>query len=284
VMGGYTPPRGLRAMRTLRRGLSPVPARLTSGGSRSPAISRAASSRWWRSARAADVESRASSCSTSPRSASRRRSSTASSRRSSGSTARTGLTVLPGRAETLALAPPRSRATATIIENGKIVLDGTARAADGQPPTSRNSTSAYARLGDAQEHARGQALQAAEALAVMSAILEITGVSKSFGGLRAVSDVGFRRRARQHQPASSARTAPAKKTLFNLISAVFPAGWPAASCSRGGDLTRGPRTHELGAGSASGRTFQNPRRLQARDGVCATCWSGMQHPPFMRTR
>jgi branched-chain amino acid transport system ATP-binding protein len=87
----------------------------------------------------------------------------------------------------------------------------------------------------------------------MSAILDVRGVSKSFGGLRAVNDVSF-----AVAPGSITSVigpnGAGKTTLFNLISAVFR---PDAGSIRfeGRDLTRA-RTHEL-ARLGIGRTFQN---------------------------
>jgi branched-chain amino acid transport system ATP-binding protein len=87
----------------------------------------------------------------------------------------------------------------------------------------------------------------------MSAILEIAGVSKSFGGLRAVSDVSF-----AVEPGSITSVigpnGAGKTTLFNLISAVFRPD-AGAILFEGRDLTRA-RTHEL-ARLGIGRTFQN---------------------------
>ena len=54
----------------------------------------------------------------------------------------------------------------------------------------------------------------------MSALLDIVGVSKRFGGLTAVKDVSFKVEAGQICSLTGPNGA-GKTTLFNLISAVF---------------------------------------------------------------
>jgi branched-chain amino acid transport system ATP-binding protein len=87
----------------------------------------------------------------------------------------------------------------------------------------------------------------------VSALLEIVGVSKRFGGLTAVKDVSFMVEAGQICSLIGPNGA-GKTTLFNLISAVFR---PSAGqiLFDGRDLTKLP-THAL-ARLGIARTFQN---------------------------
>src|SRR6202022_3966728 len=75
-----------------------------------------------------------------------------------------------------------------------------------------------------QEHARGQALQAPQTVVVMTALLTLESVSKSFGGIKAVSDVSFS----VAQGSICSLIGPngaGKTTILNLISAIFrPSG------------------------------------------------------------
>jgi branched-chain amino acid transport system ATP-binding protein len=90
-------------------------------------------------------------------------------------------------------------------------------------------------------------------MAVMSALLEIEGVSKRFGSLTAVNEVSFK--VEQGQICSLiGPNGAGKTTLFNLISAIFR---PSAGriLFEGRDLTRLP-THAL-ARLGVARTFQN---------------------------
>ena len=87
----------------------------------------------------------------------------------------------------------------------------------------------------------------------MSALLDIVGVSKRFGGLTAVKDVSFKVEAGQICSLIGPNGA-GKTTLFNLISAVFrPSG--GQILFDGQDLTRLP-THAL-ARLGIARSFQN---------------------------
>jgi branched-chain amino acid transport system ATP-binding protein len=90
-------------------------------------------------------------------------------------------------------------------------------------------------------------------VAVVTVILEIRGVSKSFGGLKAVNDVSFSVDAGSITSVIGPNGA-GKTTLFNLISAVFRAD-TGAILFEDRDLTKA-RTHEL-ARIGIGRTFQN---------------------------
>lgn len=87
----------------------------------------------------------------------------------------------------------------------------------------------------------------------MSAFLELQGVTKRFGGLVAVNDVGLSVEEGQIYSLIGPNGA-GKTTLFNLISAVFR---PSSGTIRfqGHDLTRLP-THAL-ARLGIARTFQN---------------------------
>jgi branched-chain amino acid transport system ATP-binding protein len=90
-------------------------------------------------------------------------------------------------------------------------------------------------------------------MAVMTAMLEIQGVSKRFGGLSAVSDVSFS--VAQGEICSLiGPNGAGKTTLFNLISAVLR---PSSGriLFEGRDLTR-TATHRLASLGVS-RTFQN---------------------------
>ncbi|MGO9049617.1 MAG: ABC transporter ATP-binding protein [Xanthobacteraceae bacterium] len=90
-------------------------------------------------------------------------------------------------------------------------------------------------------------------MALVSALLDIVGVSKRFGGLTAVKDVSLKVEAGLICSLIGPNGA-GKTTLFNLISAVFR---PSAGQIRfaGQDLTRLP-THAL-ARLGIARTFQN---------------------------
>jgi branched-chain amino acid transport system ATP-binding protein len=90
-------------------------------------------------------------------------------------------------------------------------------------------------------------------VAFVTALLEIEGVSKRFGGLAAVDDVSLKvERGRIYSLIGP--NGAGKTTLFNLISAIFR---PSAGkiLFEGHDLTRMP-THRLAALGVA-RTFQN---------------------------
>ncbi|MCR5855794.1 ABC transporter ATP-binding protein [Mesorhizobium sp. J428] len=87
----------------------------------------------------------------------------------------------------------------------------------------------------------------------MSAFLELNGVTKRFGGLVAVNDVGLTVEQGQIYSLIGPNGA-GKTTLFNLISAVFRPTL-GSILFEGNDLTRLP-THAL-AGLGIARTFQN---------------------------
>ena len=137
------------------------------------------------------------------------------------------------------------------MENGRVVLDGTpdrlAANADVQ-----EFYLGGAGAGGARQHARCEALQTAQAVAVVTALLEVRNVSRSFGGLRAVQDVSFT----VEQGTICALIGPngaGKTTLFNLISAVLR---PDTGRIRFEGATSRAPTHRL-AGMGIARTFQN---------------------------
>jgi len=91
----------------------------------------------------------------------------------------------------------------------------------------------------------------------MSALLEIVGLTKSFGGLAVVEDVSFR----LQEGARLALIGPngaGKTTIFNLLCGVYPVS--AGSVMFGGvDITAMPSRRRIGVGLA--RSFQNIRLM-----------------------
>ena len=87
----------------------------------------------------------------------------------------------------------------------------------------------------------------------MSALLELQGVTKRFGGLTAVSDISLSVKSGQIYSLIGPNGA-GKTTVFNLISAVFPAT-EGRILFEGQDLTKLP-TYAL-AKLGIARTFQN---------------------------
>ncbi len=91
----------------------------------------------------------------------------------------------------------------------------------------------------------------------MSTVLQLEGVSKSFGGLKVIDDVSF------SVPGGS-RTAligpngAGKSTVFNLISGVYPIDSGRIS-ALGQDITHMSVAHRVGHGIA--RSFQNIRLM-----------------------
>jgi branched-chain amino acid transport system permease protein len=97
-------------------------------------------------------------------------------------------------------------------------------------------------------------------------LLEVKGVSKAFGGLRAVQDVGFSVAAGEILGIIGPNGA-GKTTLFNLLNGVLPAD--AGSAHFGSHELRGRKVHEV-ARLGIGRTFQVVRsfpRLSLLDNV-----------------
>jgi branched-chain amino acid transport system ATP-binding protein len=123
----------------------------------------------------------------------------------------------------------------------------------------------------------------------MTALLEVTGVSKRFGGVAAVQDVSFRVEAGMIKAIIGPNGA-GKTTLFNLVSGfAFP---DKGSVRLGGEHIEGRPPHQVAARGLS-RTFQHiklfaqmtalenvmvGRHLRSRTGFV----SGMLHLP--RTR
>jgi branched-chain amino acid transport system ATP-binding protein len=91
----------------------------------------------------------------------------------------------------------------------------------------------------------------------MSTVLQLEGVSKSFGGLKVIDDVSF------SVPGGS-RTAligpngAGKSTVFNLISGVYPID-SGRIIALGQDITQMSVAHRVGYGIA--RSFQNIRLM-----------------------
>ncbi len=91
----------------------------------------------------------------------------------------------------------------------------------------------------------------------MSTVLQLEGVSKSFGGLKVIDDVSF------SVPGGS-RTAligpngAGKSTVFNLISGVYPID-SGRITALGQDITHMSVAHRVGHGIA--RSFQNIRLM-----------------------
>jgi branched-chain amino acid transport system ATP-binding protein len=121
----------------------------------------------------------------------------------------------------------------------------------------------------------------------MPALLELLGVSKRFGGLQAVKDVGFR----VEEGAVKAVIGPngaGKTTLFNLVSGVLAPD--AGEVRFRGEPIHGRPTHEVAARGLS-RTFQQIRlfsHMTALENVMVGCHvrsragflAGMFHLPW----
>jgi branched-chain amino acid transport system ATP-binding protein len=121
----------------------------------------------------------------------------------------------------------------------------------------------------------------------MAPLLEVVGVSKRFGGLQAVKDVGFR----VEEGAVKAVIGPngaGKTTLFNLLSGVLVPD--AGEVRFRGVPIQGRATHEVAARGLS-RTFQQIRlfsHMTALENVMVGCHvrsragflAGMFHPPW----
>ena len=91
----------------------------------------------------------------------------------------------------------------------------------------------------------------------MSIALQLSGVSKSFGGLKVIDDVSF-------SVPTGSRTAligpngAGKSTVFNLISGVYPIDSGSIS-ALGQEITQMSVAHRVGHGIA--RSFQNIRLM-----------------------
>lgn len=91
----------------------------------------------------------------------------------------------------------------------------------------------------------------------MSALLEVEGLTKNFGGLSVVSDVGFNL-AEGDRLALIGPNGAGKTTVFNLLSGVYT---PTKGVIRlgGRDISRVPSRERVRLGMA--RTFQNIRLM-----------------------
>ena len=89
------------------------------------------------------------------------------------------------------------------------------------------------------------------------AILSLTGVSKGFGGLKVIDQVGFEVR-RGSRTALIGPNGAGKTTVFNLISGVYPVDSGALTMA-GQDITTLPARLRIGRGIA--RSFQNVRLM-----------------------
>ncbi len=111
--------------------------------------------------------------------------------------------------------------------------------------------------------------RAAAPMAIVQAsgtLLEVRGLSKSFGGLRAVQDVAFSVQAGEILGIIGPNGA-GKTTLFNLLNGVLPADTGQALLA--GEELRGRKVHQV-ARHGVGRTFQVVRsfpRLPLLDNV-----------------
>ena len=111
--------------------------------------------------------------------------------------------------------------------------------------------------------------RAAAPMAIVQAsgtLLEVRGLSKSFGGLRAVQDVAFSVQAGEILGIIGPNGA-GKTTLFNLLNGVLPADTGQALLA--GEELRGRKVHQV-ARRGVGRTFQVVRsfpRLPLLDNV-----------------
>ena len=111
---------------------------------------------------------------------------------------------------------------AYILETGRVVLDGTAQEARRQ--RGRAGILSRRLLLGPQEPARRQALQAAQEVAVVTALLTVENLSKRFGGLQAVADVSLSVTSGEICSVIGPNGA-GKTTLFNMISGVLrPSG------------------------------------------------------------
>jgi branched-chain amino acid transport system ATP-binding protein len=86
-------------------------------------------------------------------------------------------------------------------------------------------------------------------------LLEVTGVSKRFGGVQAVNDVSFRVEKGMIKAVIGPNGA-GKTTLFNMVSGFIPPD--AGSITFGGHAIQGRPVHRVAARGVS-RTFQNIR-------------------------
>jgi branched-chain amino acid transport system ATP-binding protein len=113
-------------------------------------------------------------------------------------------------------------------------------------------------------------------------VLELDGLSKSFGGLRAVNDVTLRI-MRGDRKAIIGPNGAGKTTLFNLITGIFPAS-SGKVLLFGEDVTRWPSHRRTALGMA--RTFQVTHlfpRLTVLDNVLLAI-QGLRRSKFVMWR
>ena len=91
----------------------------------------------------------------------------------------------------------------------------------------------------------------------MSTVLELAGVSKSFGGLKVIDDVSFAV-PKGSRTALIGPNGAGKSTVFNLISGVYPIDTGRIS-ALGQDITHMSVAHRVAHGFA--RSFQNIRLM-----------------------
>jgi len=91
----------------------------------------------------------------------------------------------------------------------------------------------------------------------LSSVLELAGVSKSFGGLKVIDDVSFAVK-RGSRTALIGPNGAGKSTLFNLISGVYPLD-AGRIVALGTDITDMAVSRRIGHGIA--RSFQNIRLM-----------------------
>ena len=91
----------------------------------------------------------------------------------------------------------------------------------------------------------------------MSKVIELTGVSKSFGGLKVIDDVSFAV-PKGSRTALIGPNGAGKSTVFNLISGVYPID-SGRITALGQDITHMSVSHRVAHGVA--RSFQNIRLM-----------------------
>ena len=91
----------------------------------------------------------------------------------------------------------------------------------------------------------------------MSTVLSLSGVSKSFGGLKVIDDVSFAV-PKGSRTALIGPNGAGKSTVFNLISGVYPIDSGRIS-ALGQDITHMSVAHRVAHGLA--RSFQNIRLM-----------------------
>ena len=114
-----------------------------------------------------------------------------------------------------------------ILENGRIVLDGPSAKLQRERRRPGILPRIFRRT--AQEHEGRKALQAPQTVALVTALLEIVGISKRFGWARCRQRHQLPRRSKAKSAASSARTAPVRRRCST--SSVRSSGRPLVKSS-----------------------------------------------------